>query len=158
MACWTNSSTSNHLLRGLIRFFFQHHTSYKEQKWVTTVFENLRLKYEPESFRKSSATRPPSYGPTQLLKSQKQVARPGWRTGRCPCWFLHHNSQWCSAPPSHSGQRSSRDGQMAARSCRETNSISHQDLPQHEVYMHHVLMDRCMGCFARHVRISLISL
>lgn len=71
---------------------------------------------ERRPFRRSSATRPPSCGPTRRPWSRRPDARPGWRTGTCPCWFLRRSSRWCSALPSRSGLRSSRGGQTAARS------------------------------------------
>lgn len=77
--------------------------------------------------KKSSATRPPSFCPRQPRASPAQGARPGWWTGSsCPPLRRRSNLSR-SAPPSHSGQRSSRGDQRAARTW-EGQGTAHGDV------------------------------
>lgn len=68
--------------------------------------------------RKSSATRPPWPCPRRPRASPARGARPGWWTGSSRPRLHRRSNQWRSAPPSHTGQLSSRAGQTAARTCQ----------------------------------------
>lgn len=107
--------------------WFLHHTSCRELRWGAPLSQSLCVRVWSNtltymcvcvcaSFRRSSATRPPSCGPRRPLKCRRQGVHLGWRTGRCLCWFRRRSSRWRSAPPSRSGQWSSRGGQKAAHS------------------------------------------